>query len=303
MSEMKRFFNTYKKATLSTLCAAAILLLLGTSMVYAAGAVAESSAIGSDNAQNFAFADAGIDPVSAQMVHTEFDHELGQFVYEVEFIADGTEYEYWIHANDGTVLKKEVEIVEAERKPEAEKKPEPAAAPKVEPKPTPQQAPELIGLEAAKNAALKDAGVSKEAAKLVKAELDHDDSVQVYDVEFDTSSHEYEYEINAVTGAVHDKSIEKLEVKEIAPAVTPKPTPEKMPEATPSTISIDRAKEIAAAQAGLSVSDVTFEKAKMEHEDGILVYEIEFYHGGMEYDCEIKAADGAVLDYDYEKED
>ncbi len=298
MSKMKRFFNTYKKATLSTLCAAAILLLLGTSMVYAAGAVAESSAIGSNNAQNFAFADAGIDPVSAQMVRTEFDHELGRFVYEVEFIFDGTEYEYWIDASDGTILKKEIEMKEAERKPEP--KPVPTAQPeaKTELAVQPATQPAQVGLEAAKNTALADAGLSVDHVTFIKAQLDYDDGIQVYDIEFISATHEYDYEINAATGAVHDKSIEALEVRENPPAGGGNTTPDNT-----SDISLDRAKEIAVAKAGLSVSDVMFTKAKLEHDDGHTVYEIEYYHNGMEYECTVKAADGAVLEYDYERED
>ena len=39
-----------------------------------------------------AFADAGVDPVAAENVRTEF--EQGHFIYAVEFTANGTEYGY-----------------------------------------------------------------------------------------------------------------------------------------------------------------------------------------------------------------
>ena len=80
--------------------------LIGTGTAFAACAIAEGAAIGAENAQRFAFADAGVDPAAAQAVRTEFDYEQGQFVYEVEFVADGTEYEYWIRSTDGAVVKK-----------------------------------------------------------------------------------------------------------------------------------------------------------------------------------------------------
>lgn len=57
----------------------------------------------------------GVDPVSAQITKIEFDYEQGQFVYEIEFVAEGTEYEYWIKASDGSVVKKEIEIVTLRR--------------------------------------------------------------------------------------------------------------------------------------------------------------------------------------------
>ena len=37
--------------------------------------------------------------------------------------------------------------------------------------------------------------------------------------------------------------------------------------------------------------------------DGVEKYDIEFYHGNKEYDYEIKAADGTILEYDQEIED
>ena len=71
---------------MTTACAAAALALLGTGTVFAAGSIAEKSSIGAGNAINFAFADAGIDPVSATDVEADFDYEQGQFIYDVELL-------------------------------------------------------------------------------------------------------------------------------------------------------------------------------------------------------------------------
>lgn len=68
-------------------------------------------------------------------------------------------------------------------------------------------------------------------------------------------------------------------------------------------IGLEKAKSIAVKQAGLSVSDVVFKKAKLDHEDGIVIYEIEFYHNHAEYECEIDAISGDVLKYSYKKFD
>ena len=94
MTKFKQLFSTPKKATVTILCMLAMVAVLGTGTVFAASAIAESSSIGAENAKNFAFADAGVDPVSASNVKAEFDYEHGQFVYEVEFIAGNSEYEY-----------------------------------------------------------------------------------------------------------------------------------------------------------------------------------------------------------------
>lgn len=59
MSNIKNLFATPRKAVLSSLCILVILAGIGVGTVFAAGAFAESSAIGAENAQKFAFADAG----------------------------------------------------------------------------------------------------------------------------------------------------------------------------------------------------------------------------------------------------
>ena len=71
---------------------------------------------------------------------------------------------------------------------------------------------------------------------------------------------------------------------------------------TGNYISVDKAKEIAVGKAGLSVSGVTFQKAKLDYDDGRAVYEIEFFSGGVEYECEVDASSGTILDYSSERE-
>ncbi|MCC8150113.1 MAG: PepSY domain-containing protein, partial [Lachnospiraceae bacterium] len=70
-----------------------------------------------------------------------------------------------------------------------------------------------------------------------------------------------------------------------------------------SGISVDKAKQIALNRAGLSASEVTFTKAMKEKDDGITVYEIEFYKGATEYECTINASTGAILEYDVDVDD
>ena len=61
-----------------------------------------------------------------------------------------------------------------------------------------------IGTAKAKKIALEYAGVSASKADFIKASLDYDDGVRVYDVEFYAGDYEYEFEINARTGAIYD---------------------------------------------------------------------------------------------------
>ena len=58
-----------------------------------------------------------------------------------------------------------------------------------------------IGEQVAKEAALAAAGFSEEAVSGLKAELDYDAPVH-YDVDFKSNGQEYDYDIDATTGAV-----------------------------------------------------------------------------------------------------
>ena len=76
------------------------------------------------------------------------------------------------------------------------------------------------------------------------------------------------------------------------------------PEAVPSPISEQTAKDTALTHAGVSDSDASFVRVKLDREDGRQVYEVEFYDSNYtEYDYEIDALTGNVLDFDWDAED
>ncbi len=306
MSKIKKLFSTPKKAFVAVICIIAILVVLGTGAVFAASVIAESSAIGTENAKNFAFADAGVDPVSASNVKAEFDYEHGQFVYEVEFVAGNTEYEYWIKASDGAVVKKQVEIITQNG--------------------SYATATAEITMDKAKEIALDDANLNVEEVTFMKEKLDVDNGISIYDIEFFADNIAYEYEINAITGTVYSKSKETFVTtssspdQSAVPETTMPPTttepqatsrPTQVPDADTSVtqqtqtpvsqnISADTAKSKALADAGVSASSAIFTKVKLDYDDGILMYDVEFYTTSHEYEYEIDAKTGTICDKDIE---
>ena len=280
MKRLKKFFGTPQRVVISLLCIAAVIAVLGTGTVFAATTIVRSSSIGEENAKNFAFADLGIDPLSAQNVHVEFDFEQGHFVYEIEFMAQGVEYEYWIKASDGAIVKKETP------KDEIKDKTTDLSVSEEEQ----QNSGSEIGLDAAKEIVISDAGVSESDVTYTKTKLEYEEGVAVYEIEFYTLTDEYEYEINAVTGAIRSKDKEAFQTT----------IEDNHHRNTGSDIGVEQAKSIAVGDAGLTVSEVYFSKAKLEKEDGSLVYEIKFYQDGMEYEYEILAATGEIIKFDSE---
>ena len=62
-----------------------------------------------------------------------------------------------------------------------------------------------------------------------------------------------------------------------------------------------KAKEIALSAAGVSATDAKFMTCKFDYENGIAVYEVEFYFGSAEYSYDINAKTGDVLKAEIDK--
>ncbi len=144
-----------------------------------------------------------------------------------------------------------------------------------------------IGKERAKEIALADAGLSYSNVTFFRVELEWDDGKPEYEVEFYSGNKEYDYEIDAVTGTIRSRDYD-VENYTIPSSTT--------------DIGSEAAKTAALKHAGVSASNATFVQVERDWDDGRLVYEVEFYAGGKEYDYEISAADGQVLSYDYDAE-
>ena len=285
MSSLKEMFSTPKRAALAVACLCVILVTAGVCIVMIANGARgpeQSTAIGGEAAQNFAFADAGVDPASARAVKVKYERYQGTFVYEVEFLAGETEYEYKINAADGSVVKKEQKAVMGPGNSV------PVAG--------------AITLEEARDIALADAGVAREEAVFTEAKQDMERGVPVFEFKFYGGNVEYEYEINGQTGAVYSKKTTTYVSQD--PAGTPPPVQTAPPPATQaprptqpsnSFIGSDAAKQAALADAGVSAGDARFTKVRMDYEDGVPVYEVEFYTATHEYDYEIHAQNGSVF--------
>ena len=74
-----------------------------------------------------------------------------------------------------------------------------------------------VGKDAAKSAALADAGVTAEQAGKVKSRVSQlDDGTVIYKVRFTCDGQRYSYQIDAATGAVLDKTVEEATAEDAA---------------------------------------------------------------------------------------
>lgn len=282
-----------------------------------------------EKAVEIALAYSGVWAEDAVFEEKEYDIDDGTPYYELEFTASGFEFECEVNALNGKVV--EFSKEKADRKPSDSNPVTP-----VETKPS-QPANEYITLEDAKEIALKDAGVNAEDAKFDDRDLDLDDGTPYYEIEFTADGFEYEYEIHAVSGKIieserepvddddyfdddHKKPIstkpaesKPVENKpaeskpaENKPAET-KPVATK-PATKPATdntqvIGAEVAKSIALEHAGVNADTAKFEKAELDKDDGKLNYEIEFEAEGFEYEYEIDALSGKILNFEKDRAD
>ena len=144
-------------------------------------------------------------------------------------------------------------------------------------------------------AAFGKASTAKMAYSAVDPELD--ESPAHYEVEIKSQTgEEFEYKIDAYTGAILESKREAADGTEV-PVVQPsKP-------AASGDIGYAKAKSVALNHAGVSEGKAYDMDIELDDEDGILVYEIEFKSGGMEYSYEINAASGAILKHEAELDD
>ena len=160
-----------------------------------------------------------------------------------------------------------------------------------------------IGMDAARTAAEEYAGTT--ALDSVTAEVDSelDESLAHYEVELHTAWGEFEYLVDAYTGKVISGQKDLLTTAS-TPNVTTKPSDQKPdPSGTAQDIGYAKAKSIALNHAGVSENEAYDMDIELDNEDGILVYEVEFKSGNMEYDYEINAASGAILKHEAEIDD
>ena len=149
-----------------------------------------------------------------------------------------------------------------------------------------------ISADKAKKIALGDAKLAEKDVTFVKVELEFENNRLVYDVEFYSGNVEYDYDIDAVSGAIvsSDRDIENYSIPAQQTIVAPA-----------ADIGVEKAKEIALAHAG--VGSARFTKAKIDYENGIKVYEIEFKVGNMEYEYDINVLNGAIVSSSAEIDD
>ena len=172
---------------------------------------------------------------------------------------------------------------------------------------SPSSTAEYIGIDAAKEAALADAGISADEADFSSAGLDNQNGTFYYEVNFTGNGAAYEYDIDAVTGLVIEKDQKTAgdsvsgETPEIPAESAAAADGTSASAAASGPVTEEQAKSIALSQAGLTEDQVAAMRTETHTRRGQSVFEVEFRGSdGSEYSCDISASDGSVISYDYD---
>ncbi|MCM1044939.1 MAG: PepSY domain-containing protein [Candidatus Gastranaerophilales bacterium] len=153
-----------------------------------AGQSQASGAVDLEAAKDIALLDAGLDADSVTFVKAEQDYDDGRVEYEIEFVTDTTRYEYEVRASDGMIRGRSQEPIQNI--------------------PSVLQSQGTISVEDAKAAALSYVQVGADQAVYTDIEMDYDDGVTQYEIEFCAGGKEYSVTVNAANGEILEVEID-----------------------------------------------------------------------------------------------
>lgn len=138
-----------------------------------------------EEAKEIAIKHANLTSDQVSFIRTETDFDNGVEKYDIEFYHNNKEYDYEINASDGQIMKFDYDIEYNNYGQESN-----------------INSTAKISVEQAKEIALKHRNLGSNEVKFKKVELDFDNGIQKYEVEFYNNNREYSYEIDANTGAI-----------------------------------------------------------------------------------------------------
>ena len=135
-----------------------------------------------EQAKSTALNHAGLTAESVWDLSIDLDQKNGHTIFDVDFENSEAEYEYWIEAYTGEVLRSNKE----NRRNNS----------------TSTATTASITAQQAKEIALQQAGLAESSIYDLEIELERENGTLCYKVEFESAGMDYEYEIDATTGAI-----------------------------------------------------------------------------------------------------
>mgnify|MGYP000440468248 FL=1 len=158
-----------------------------------------------------------------------------------------------------------------------------------------------IGKDAALEAALQDAGVTKEEATRLKTSKDRDDGRMIYEIQFDANRTEYDYEIAAEDGTILTADTESVASNTAAQNGQQNNTQNNQSQSAGANVAVSQEQAMQTALErvpGATESDIRME---LDNDDGQYKYEGDIIYDQREYEFEIDANTGVILEWSEER--
>lgn len=158
-----------------------------------------------------------------------------------------------------------------------------------------------IGKDAALEAALQDAGVTKEEATRLKTSKDRDDGRMIYEIQFDANGTEYDYEIAAEDGTILTADTESVASNTAAQNGQQNNTQNNQSQSAGANVAVSQEQAMQTALErvpGATESDIRME---LDNDDGQYKYEGDIIYNQREYEFEIDANTGVILEWSEER--
>lgn len=166
-----------------------------------------------------------------------------------------------------------------------------------------------IGIDEAKRIAFEHAGVSESSVRELDIDYDYYGGRLIYEIEFEAGGNEYEFDIDARSGTIlkyetdfDDDVTRPSSNTNGSNSGSTKPSTKPTTTAS-SLIGKARTENIAFQHAGVSRNQVRDLETELDDDDGRRYYEVEFEVGDTEYEYDIEAYTGKILDYEIDYDD
>ena len=150
-----------------------------------------------EQAQEIALKHAKLTSDQVSFIKTDTELENGIEVYNIEFSYENKEYDYKINSANGEIVEYDSDIEDYDITQQQATKENKSVTPNNQ-----NSNNSKITVEKAKEISLKHANLKDNQVVFDKTEMDYDNGVQVYDIEFHYNNIEYNYEIDANTGNI-----------------------------------------------------------------------------------------------------
>ena len=187
-----------KKIALATIILVACISLIGCNKSSTPNNQnSNNNKITMEQAQEIALKHAKLTSDQVSFIKTDTELENGIEVYNIEFSYENKEYDYKINSANGEIVEYDSDIEDYDITQQQATKENKSVTPNNQ-----NSNNSKITVEKAKEISLKHANLKDNQVVFDKTEMDYDNGVQIYDIEFHYNNIEYNYEIDANTGNI-----------------------------------------------------------------------------------------------------